>query len=168
MPPTPSNQHSGQTGSTPREATRVLCVDDNALLVRSLQDLVESNPSLTWAGSLNRADELLEACKRECPDVVLLDIDMPGADPFQALRRLDAECPETRVIMLTAYATPEYIERAVERGAWGYVSKFDTSATLIKAIRTVSEGEGYFSPMVTGIMDQKAGPERGDGAIRRE
>jgi two-component system response regulator DesR len=113
---------------------------------------------LQWVGGLDRADHLIEESKRTCPDIVILDVDMPGADVFEVLPAMQNQCPNVRVIMLTSYSSPEHIDRAFAAGAWGFVSKLDQIDTLMDGIQAVMRGELYFSPMVQGVSPPKPGP----------
>lgn len=106
---------------------------------------LELEADIQWAGRLERADGLTEAIREREPNIVLLDIDMPGKSPFRALAELDAEL-EARVIMLSALVDVELIDRAVEAGAWGYLSKGAATSTITQAVRRVAEGEFVLGP----------------------
>ena len=123
----------------------VLCVDDNPHVTRALESKLHRSGKFDWRGSLSSADQLVETVARECPEIVLLDVDMPGMDPLAALERLSRECPNTRTVVFSGHIRRELVERAVESGAWGYVSKNDDEAELIRAIRSVAEGEFVLS-----------------------
>ena len=134
----------GQYQRSDRAPIRILCVDDNPLVLQTIQRVIAREPGLQVVGSLERADELLAECRRICPDIVLLDIEMPGLSAFVALEQLSPECPDTRVIIVSAYMTQTMVDRAVQSGAWGFVSKYDTSARMLEAIRAVADGKGHF------------------------
>lgn len=119
---------------------RVMCVDDNDFVAEAIRRKLSLDQDFAWAGWLPEARDLVEKVKEAKADVVLLDIDMPGKDSFEALRELAAACPATRVIMLSGYVRTDYIDRAVEAGAWGYVSKNENTETILAAIRQVSKG----------------------------
>lgn len=120
---------------------RVLCVDDNEFVAESIQRRLSREPGFTWLGQLQSAENLLERCHMDRPDVVILDIDMPGKDPFDALREVSSECPNVRIIMLSGHVRRELIDRAVDSGAWGYLSKSEDTTSIIAAIRGVAEGK---------------------------
>jgi DNA-binding NarL/FixJ family response regulator len=135
----------GDSGSLQR--VRVLCVDDNELLLKSMQRVVERNPSLHWVGCLERADTLIESVKRLCPDVVVLDIHMPGASALEELHKLTSECPNARVLILSSDTTQATVHKAIERGAWGYISKYDPSSVMIEAIEAVAAKRHFYGPL---------------------
>jgi DNA-binding NarL/FixJ family response regulator len=128
--------------------TRVLCVDDHAFLVDGLKARFSLESDIEMIGRLPTADNLVMEAKRLKPDVVLLDIEMPGADPFEAVEDLKAQLPEVRVIMLSAYVRDHYVSAAVKAGVWGYFSKSDDPDEIVAGIRRVDRGEMAFGPKV--------------------
>jgi DNA-binding NarL/FixJ family response regulator len=127
---------------------RVLCVDDHAFLVEGLQARFGLVRDIEFVGRLATADNLVDEVKRTRANVVLLDIDMPGPDPFEALEDLTRMCPNTHAIMLSAYVRDHYIDAAVNAGAWGYLSKNDDPDVIVEAIRKVAKDEFVFGPEV--------------------
>lgn len=127
---------------------RVLCVDDHAFLVDGLRARFELEPDIDLAGRLPSADNLVTEAKRLKPDVVLLDIEMPGVDPFEAADDLRRICPSSRVVLLSAYVRDHYLTAALRAGAWGYFSKGDDADTIIAGIRSVARGEFALGPKV--------------------
>ncbi len=127
---------------------RVLCVDDHSFLVEGLAARFELERDVELVGSLPSAERLLAVATETKPDIVLLDIEMPGTDAFVAAEDLRRQCPEVRTIFLSAYVRDHYISAAVKAGAWGYFSKSEDAETIIKGIRKVAGGEFAFSPMV--------------------
>ncbi len=130
---------------------RVLCVDDNPLVTQALQVQLAAEPDMQVIATVSTADELLARVARGCPDVVLLDYDMPGKPAFQAISELASLCKKARVLMYSGYVEPELIDRALDAGAWGYVAKIDRQEDLIAAIRDVASGSFGFSPTVRGL-----------------
>jgi DNA-binding NarL/FixJ family response regulator len=128
--------------------TRVLCVDDHAFVVEGLRSRLALESDLEWVGRLASAEHLVPEVQRTSPNIVLLDIEMPGPDPFGAMEDLHRQSPDVRVIMLSAYVRDHYIDAAVKAGAWGYLSKSDSPDTIIEAIRKVARGEFAFGPEV--------------------
>jgi two-component system response regulator NreC len=127
---------------------RVLCVDDHSFVIEGLLARLDLERDLTCVGALPSAERLVEEAKRLKPDIILLDIEMPGPDPFEAADDLRRHYPEARTVFLSAYVRDHYISAAVKAGAWGYFSKSDNTDTIIEGIRTVFEGQFCFSPKV--------------------
>lgn len=124
-----------------RPIIRVLCVDDNDLVVDAIGLKLKLAGGFEWLGQLMHAGDLAEEVAQRKPDVVLLDVDMPGRDPFIALEELTGRCPTTRVLMFSGHTRNELVDRAVEAGAWGYLSKHADTETIVSAIRRVADGE---------------------------
>ena len=131
-----------------KPAIRVLCVDDHSFLVEGLMARFELERDLEFVGSLPTAEKLVSEAKRLKPDIVLLDIEMPGPDPFETADDLRRQCPEVRTVFLSAYVRDHYISSAVKVGAWGYFSKSEDAEALIKGLRRVAGGDFAFSPKV--------------------
>lgn len=129
-------------GKTPT----VLCVDDNEAVAEALRVKLTRRKEFAWTGTLPAADQLVKVCQRDCPDLVVLDADMPGKDPFEALAELTEQCPGTRVVMFSGHVRRDFISRSMEAGAWGYVSKNDGEEALLDALRKVMAGSIAFSP----------------------
>jgi DNA-binding NarL/FixJ family response regulator len=121
---------------------RVLCVDDNPGFARLLQVSIDLEPDMESAGRLHSADDLGEEIERSHPDIVLLDLNMPGLDPLTALADLCVRHPEVRFIVLSGYDDPEFVERALTAGARGYVTKGGSAGApaFLEAIRRVAGG----------------------------
>lgn len=135
------------------DEVRVLCVDDNDLVAEAIARKLLLTGGFVWLGQLSDAGQLVEQAERLKPDVVLLDIDMPGVDPFKALAQLARTKPETIVLMLSGHVRLDLIERAIESGASGYVSKYEATETLIDAIRRAHKGEFVLGPEAQRVHD---------------
>jgi len=133
---------------------KVLCVDDNDFVAEAVLAKLRKAGGFEWLGHLPSADELIEVARRDRPDVILLDVDMPGADPFEAMRELLGHCPDVRVIVFSGHVRPELLERAIRLGAWGYISKSDGENALVEGIRSVADGEFALSPEVEAICER--------------
>jgi DNA-binding NarL/FixJ family response regulator len=119
---------------------RVLCVDDNRFIADAMARRLLLEESMEWAGWLEQVagpEDVLQAR----PDVVMLDVDMPGFDSFELVRRLGELSPQTRILMFSGHVRADYIDRAVDAGAWGYVSKNESIGDVLAAIRRVAQGE---------------------------
>src|SRR5262245_20486747 len=127
---------------------RVLCVDDNPFVADGIKIRLAIHPGFEWVGHLSTADHLIQEVLRLAPEVVLLDIDMPGRDSLAALEELSAAVPGARTIIVSGYERDDYLDRAVEAGAWGYVSKNDGPQQIVEAILEVHAGRFAFGPSV--------------------
>ncbi|MHC4947269.1 MAG: response regulator [Planctomycetota bacterium] len=131
-----------------RRSIRVLCVDDHAFLAEGLKTRMSLEPDLEFVGWLETAENLVDEARRSEADVVLLDIEMPGPDPFEALEDLHRQTPDVRTLMLSAYVRDHYIDQAVQAGAWGYLSKSDSPDAVVEAIRKAVAGQFALGPDV--------------------
>lgn len=131
---------------------RVYCADDNPMVTVALQRTITRSGEFKWMGCAEDADHLIEDVREQgCPDIVLLDIDMPGRDPFDAIKDLLAVCRKLRVLMYSGMVKRELIDRAIDAGAWGYVSKADGEDELFAAIRKALSGELGLSSEVQAV-----------------
>lgn len=145
---------------------RVLSVDDHAFMAEGLRSRLSLESDMELVGRLESADALVEEATRARADVILLDIEMPGRDPFEALQDLRRRCPDVKVIMFSAYVRDHYVDTAVKSGAWGYLSKSDSPDTVVEAIRKASGGEFAFGPKVLERV-QPGEPGEHQGAASR-
>ena len=127
---------------------RVLCVDDHPVLVEGIRARLNLEPTLELVGELSSADDLVTEAKKLTPDVVLMDVAMPGLDPFAAATDLRRNCPEAKTVFLSAHIRDHYLDAAFQAGAWGYLYKGDDIEDIVQAIKRVAKGEYVFSPRV--------------------
>lgn len=127
---------------------RVLSVDDHAFLAEGLRARLALEADMEVVGHLPSADGLVDRVRQTAARIVLLDIEMPGRDPFEALAELRRLVPDCRVIILSAYVRDRYVDATVKAGAWGYLAKSDDPETIIRAVRDVHAGRFVFGPMV--------------------
>ncbi|MFC7547627.1 response regulator [Plantactinospora sp. GCM10030261] len=130
---------------------RVLIADDQDLVRLGLRTLVESEEGLAVAGEAADGLAAVREARLGRPDVVLMDVRMPGIDGIEATRRIaaDPDLSVTRVIVLTTFELDEYVFDALRYGASGFLIKDTRPAELLRAIRLVAEGEALLSPTVT-------------------
>lgn len=136
-----------------RDRVSVLCVDDNAEVAEAIRIKLSRLQGFAWTGWLPKADQLVEYAKQIRPQLILLDVDMPGLDPFAALAELSKHCPESRVLVFSGHVRGDLIERALDTGAWGYVSKNDGEDELLEALNRVAGGDFALSPEVRRVYD---------------
>ena len=128
---------------------RVLLAEDHALVRAGRAALLASVPDIEVVGEASDGREALALAKRRPPDVAILDVTMPGMNGLEAAARLAAECPSTRVIILSMHANEEYVLRALNAGAAASLLKDAGTAELEAAIRAVARGETYLSPAIS-------------------
>lgn len=126
----------------------ILVADDHALLRGTLSHRLKEEPDLEVVASVGTTDEAVARTQELKPDIVLMDVDMPGMGCFEAARAIQAACPETRVVFLSAFFNDRYIEQALAAKAWGYIVKREAEETVITAIRKVAAGLTYYSEEV--------------------
>lgn len=126
-------------------ATRVLLADDHALIRAGIRALLEKVKHLEVVGEAGDGNQTLELIKQLQPDVVLLDLSMPGASGFEVLQRVTENFPSVRVIVLTAHEGDQYALQTMRLGAAGYLPKSAASAELELAINQVMAGKNYLS-----------------------
>ncbi|MGD8452645.1 MAG: response regulator transcription factor [Phycisphaerae bacterium] len=123
----------------------VLLVDDHALVRETLARVLDDTPDLAVAAQVGEAEAAVDRAVTLRPDLVLMDIDMPGLTPFQAARLIRARCPETRIVFLSAFSHDRYIEQALSVGASGYLTKGQSVAAIVAALRAVAAGRPCFA-----------------------
>jgi len=130
---------------------RVLLADDQALVRAGFRALLDAQPDITVVGEAADGQAALDLAAQQRPDIVLMDIRMPGMDGLEATRRIadDERLKDTRVIVLTTFELDEYVFTAIRDGAAGFLVKDTEPADLIKAVRVVAAGEALLSPGVT-------------------
>ena len=127
----------------------VLLADDQALLRRGFRMILETEDDLTVVGEAGNGEEAVDLAGQHTPDVVLMDIQMPGTDGIEATRRITAAGPLPKVLILTTFDLDEYAFGALRAGASGFLLKDVRPAELVAAIRTVAAGDAVISPRVT-------------------
>jgi DNA-binding NarL/FixJ family response regulator len=134
---------------------RIVLVDDHELVRIGLKSLLERHPQFDVVGEAGSAREALEQVEALKPDVVVMDIRLPGTSGIDACEQIVNQYPETKVLMLTSYAEDEMLFSAIRAGASGYVLKQIGSEDLIKAIESVGRGEALLDPAVTQRVFQE-------------
>lgn len=127
---------------------RVMLVDDHTLLRETLRDRLSNEMDIEVVGLAASAEEAVRLMRDVEPDVVVMDIDMPGRLCFDAARDIVAMSPDTRIVYLSAFFSDRYIEDALAAHALSYVTKDEPPARVIDAVREAARGVAYFSPNV--------------------
>jgi DNA-binding NarL/FixJ family response regulator len=145
---------------------KVLLADDQALVRAGFRALLDAQPDITVVGEAADGAEAARAAAETRPDVVLMDIRMPGTDGLEATRRIvgDPTLSGVRVLILTTFDEDEYVFEAVRTGASGFLVKDTEPVELLRAVRVIAEGEALLSPRVTrrliGEFARRARPGR--------
>jgi len=133
---------------------RILLVDDHAVLRAGLRLLLEAQPDMQVVGEAGDGAAAVQRAVELKPDVVLMDISMPGTNGLEAIRQLRRACPDTRILVLTMHANEEYLFQVLQDGGAGYVLKKAADTELIDAIRAVHAGQAFLYPSVTKMLIQ--------------
>jgi DNA-binding NarL/FixJ family response regulator len=137
---------------------RVLIVDDDDLMRAGLKSVLASDESVHVVGEIGDGRAAVQSTREHRPDVVLMDIRMPGLDGIAATREVLAASPDVKVVMLTTFEDDDYIFGALSAGASGFLLKRTRPEELIAAIHTIAAGDSLLSPSVTRrVIDRMAG-----------
>jgi DNA-binding NarL/FixJ family response regulator len=128
---------------------RVLIADDQALVRGGFRMILDAQDDIEVAGEADSGGEGVEQALRLHPDVVLMDIRMPGIDGLEAMRRLLAAGSHARVLILTTFDLDDYVYEAMRSGASGFMLKDVSPRQLVEAVRTVAAGEALLAPVIT-------------------
>jgi DNA-binding NarL/FixJ family response regulator len=141
--------------NTSTKRTRVLLADDHTLVRAGIRALLEKLPGVEVAGEASDGREVVDLIKVYQPDVVLMDISMPGLNGLQALARITRDFPQVRVIILSMHHTDEYVLQALKSGASAYLLKRAATAELPAALQSVVGGEIYLSREISSRFLKK-------------
>jgi DNA-binding NarL/FixJ family response regulator len=132
----------------------VLIVDDHPLFRKGMRSLLETMPDIEVKGEASSGQEAVEMALRLTPDVVLMDLQMAGGNGLSATRELTRTCPGTHILVVTLFEDDDSIFTALKAGARGYILKDADEEEMMRAIRSVGEGEAIFSPAIAiRLMD---------------
>ena len=146
---------------------RVILADDHAVVRSALRALLEAAEDIAVVGETGDVDSLFDEVGTHSPDVLLLDLNMPGGSSVEAIGRLRAAHPETRVVVLTMEGRPEIARQALASGARGYVLKKAAERELVQAVRAAVVGETHVPPELAAALSGEE-PANKDGLTARE
>ena len=138
---------------------RVLIADDHAILRAGLRMLIDSQPDMKVIADAPNGEEAVRLASAEQPNVVILDITMPGGGGLRAVSEILKVCASSRVLLLTMHEEPAYLRTALASGAAGYVLKKSVDANLLAAIRSVHKGRSYVDSELASALIQHALPD---------
>jgi DNA-binding NarL/FixJ family response regulator len=140
----------------PLEHIRIVLVDDHEIVRAGLRMLLGRYPDLEVVGEASDGEQALAVVAEQAPDVVIMDLSMPGMDGVTATARIVAEDPRARVLVLTTYADRDHVTAAIDAGAAGYTLKDADPTTLAAAIRSAARGEAPLDPRAArAILDRQ-------------
>ena len=137
---------------------RVMLVDDHAMVREGLRLLLRTAPDIAVVGEAGDGVVALGIARQVAPDIIVLDLDMPGGDGTTALRELGRALPQARVLILTVHAEQERLLPVLDAGARGYLTKEAASRDLVEAIRVVAAGEVYVRPAAARLLAAAVAP----------
>jgi DNA-binding NarL/FixJ family response regulator len=132
--------------------TRCLIVDDHTVLREGLAILFGDADDLELVGTVQTGEQAIEAVRDLEPEVVLMDVRLPGIDGVSAVKRIHQSAPSVQFVMFTAYGDKRLLSDAIAAGARGYVMKGSPPADLLRAIRTVAEGKAFVDPSLSPAL----------------
>jgi two-component system response regulator NreC len=150
------------------EVIRVVVVDDHTLMRQGLVGLLDEDPDLVVVGQAGDASSALDIIEETRPDVVLMDVGLPGVSGLELTVRVKRILPDIRVLVLTMYEREDYLFEALQAGASGYVLKGADIQDLLTAVRTVARGETYVYQSLTGKLVADYLSRIEDGADRKD
>ncbi|HOX58983.1 MAG TPA: response regulator transcription factor [Candidatus Paceibacterota bacterium] len=154
----------------------VLLVDDHAVVRQGLRALLEAEGDISVVGEAENGRKAVVLAKKTLPEVVLMDVAMPGLNGLEATRQIVKYVPSAKVLVLTSYGDEDYVTQLMEAGAVGYLVKQTAATDLLKAVRQVHKGHAFFSPMIAkrlrknggGILQKGQSGKKGTGLTSRE
>ena len=134
------------------EAIRILIADDHPIVREGLATVLNQEEDLEVVGLAENGLEAVARARKLCPDIILMDLQMPEMDGVEAIQKIKEEAPDIGIIILTTYDAEDYIFRGIEAGARGYLLKDSTPGEVLKAIRSVHKGESLIQPRVASRL----------------
>ena len=148
---------------------RIFLVDDHAVVREGLKRLIGSQPDIEVVGEAGDGAEALARIKELCPDVVMMDVSMPGLGGVEATRQLKAICPSMKILALTVHEDDAYTREFLKAGASGYLLKRALTDELLRGIRTVASGKIYLDPRIADrLVNTLIEPERASSPATAE
>ncbi len=156
----------GDTASEPR--IRVVIADDHAVVRRGLRQVLDADGSFEVVAEAEDLDSARRYVRGHHPDVLVLDLNMPGGSSLEGIPEIRAECPGTQIVVLTMQNEPAYARHALGAGALGYVLKEAAEAELVEAIHRAAAGDTYLNPRLGARVAAEPPPGPPDGLSERE
>ncbi len=161
-----SESSSSATGST--GAIRVVIADDHAVVRRGLRQVLDIEEGFEVVAEASDLESARRYVRGHHPDVLVLDLNMPGGSSLDGIPEMRAECPGTQIVVLTMQDEPAYARHALGAGALGYVLKESAESELVEAIRRAAAGDTYLNPRLGARVAAEPAPGAPDGLSDRE
>jgi len=145
------------------EPLAVLLVDDHQMFRAGIKALLEADGRVIVVGEAGSGEEAVDKVRALKPDIVVMDLSMPGSNGLEATRRIAALGLDTKVLVLTVHAEEEYLVPVVEAGASGYLTKTSADTDLLEALRVVARGQVFLPPKATTLLLQRYKDREGEG-----
>lgn len=139
---------------------RIMCVDDHAFLIEGLRARIVATPGLEFVGAVRTLEGIHAEIAAMRPDVILLDLELPGPDVFQTITEIKQRKPEVRVVVLSAHVRDRFIDAAVKAGAAGYFTKAEDPGTILDGVLRAARGEYAFSAEIVQRMYEAQSPAK--------
>ncbi len=168
QPPKPMNI-ARSTNKNPKcdapEAKRIVIVDDHPLFRKGLQELIHSDDSFAVCGEASTASEAMEVIRKLHPELVIVDLSLPGANGIELIKNIRAEYPKLPILVLSMHDESLYALRAMRAGADGYVMKHEAMANVVQAVHEVFNGRPYLSPAMAAQVITKFAHRQAEGEV---
>ncbi len=144
---------------------RVMLVDDHSMFRAGIKALLEASGRVEVVAEASTGDEAVDGVRDAHPDVVIMDLSMPGSNGLEATRRIAALELDTKVLVLTVHAEEEYLVPVVEAGASGYLTKTSADTDLMEAVKVVARGQVFLPPKATTLLLQRYKAAESDDSL---
>jgi two-component system response regulator NreC len=169
MPDSDISARSAESANTPSDAQiRVVIADDHAVVRRGLRQVLDADGGFDVVAEAADLESARRYVRGHHPDVLVLDLNMPGGSSLEGIPEIRAECPGTQIVVLTMQAEPAYARHALGAGALGYVLKEAAEAELVEAIQRAAAGDTYLNPRLGARVAAEPPPGPPDGLSERE
>lgn len=135
----------------------ILLAEDHLLFRQDVRLLLESHPDLQIVGEASSGREAMALAQSLSPDIIVLDLVLPGLSGLEVLNRLRQQSPNVRIVVLSMHAEEVYVRNALQHGVSGYILKEDTFSHLVPALREAAAGRQYLSPMLRQWIERQGG-----------
>jgi len=168
MPDSPTPTPDASAGGASGESIRVVIADDHSVVRRGLRQVLDAEDGFEVLAEASDLDGARRYVRGHRPDVLVLDLNMPGGSTLEGIPEIRAEFPETQIVVLTMQDEPAYARHALGAGALGYVLKEAAEAELVEAIRRAAAGDIYLNPRLGARVAAEPPPGPPDGLSERE